>query len=169
MKQELAVKNKSTTVKIFKLLALILAGTILLIFLFISRCNPFDFSQNYRKVDGWADIVFKDSWTNQNFCRCIWGLKISENYDNFQDRRSFDKNSYEYKILSNRINVANVSQIALSPDGKQILYVENIYNDDGSGVTDNEDVYFRVYNIEENSIITVYSGFKAFLLADWKK
>lgn len=167
MKQELAVKNKSKIIKILKLSTLILAGTILLIFIFISKCKPFDFSQNYRKVDGWADIVFKDSWTNQYFCRCIWGLKISENYDNFQDHRSFDKNSYEYKILSSRINAANVSQIALSPDGKQILYVENIYR--GTGVTDDEDVYFRVYNIEENSIITVYSGFKAFLLADWKK
>ena len=134
--------------------------------LVLSRFNTFDFSQDYRDVENWEGIVFRDDWTGQDFRRCIWGLRVSQHYDDFQDRREIDKSSYEYQTLSARMDMQNVWQIVLSPDGGQILYVERIYR--GTGVTDDEDVYFRVYQIEKDSVITIYAGFREFRLIDWK-
>ena len=53
-----------------------------------------------------------------------------------------------------------------SPDGKYILYVERIYR--GTGTTDDEDVYYKVYSIEDNTNTTIYSGHRKFLLVDWE-
>ncbi len=30
------------------------------------------------------------------------------------------------------------------------------------------DVYYKVYSIEDDKIITIYYGFRQFLLVDWK-
>ena len=49
--------------------------------------------------------------------------------------------------------------------GKYILYIENIYR--GTGVTDDEDVYFKVYSIEDETSITIYSGYRQYFLVDW--
>ena len=57
-------------------------------------------------------------------------------------------------------------QIVPSPDGKYILYVERIYR--GTGTTDDEDVYYKVYSIEDNTNTTIYSGYRRFLLVDWE-
>jgi hypothetical protein len=53
-----------------------------------------------------------------------------------------------------------------SPDGKFILYVERIYR--GTGITDDDDVYYKVYSIDDGTTTTIYSGYKQFLLVDWK-
>ena len=57
-------------------------------------------------------------------------------------------------------------QTVPSPDGKYILYVERIYS--GTGITDDEDVYYKVYSIEDNANTTIYSGYQRFLLVDWE-
>lgn len=125
-----------------------------------------DFSQNYRSIDGYENIVFKDSWSNQCFHLCAWGLVKTENIVGFEEHRNFDRTSYEYELLVERANAEYVGQVVPSPDGKYILYVESIYR--GTGVTDDEDVYYKVYSIDDDTSTTIFSGFKQFLLVDWK-
>ena len=47
-----------------------------------------------------------------------------------------------------------------------ILYVERIYR--GTGTTDDEDVYYKVYSVDDDVSTTIFSGFRQFLLVDWK-
>ena len=93
-----------------------------------------DFSQNYRRIDGYENIVFKDSRNDQCFHLCTWGLVKTEKPEGFED-------------------------------GKYILYIEKIYR--GTGVTDDEDVYFKVYSIEDETSITIYSGYRQYFLVNW--
>ena len=92
----------------------------------------------------------------------------TENDTEFEDHRNPDESSYEYRLLSEKTDAEmwQVDQIVSSPDGKYILYVERVYR--GTGVTDDEDVYFKVYSIEDGTSTTIYSGYRQFLLVDWK-
>ena len=127
-----------------------------------------DLSQAYRRVEDYPNIVFKDSWNEQCFQRCAWGLKRTEPYSEFQDNQDYDKESYEYLTLIDKTDVQSryLQQVVLSPDENYILYVERIYR--GTGITDDEDVYSKVYSIENDSVMVIYAGFKEFLLVDWK-
>ena len=127
-----------------------------------------DLSQEYRVIKDYEGIVFKDSWNDQYFHLCVWGLKKVESYSEFQDNRNYDKSSYEYLTLIEKTDVKSeyLEQVVLSPDENYILYVERIYR--GTGLTDDEDVYYKVYSIKDDSVIVIYSGFKQFLLVDWK-
>ena len=125
-----------------------------------------DLSQNYRSIDGYENIVFKDSWNGQCFHLCAWGLVKTENVVGFEEHRNYDRTSYEYQLLVKRANAKYVEQVVISPDGKYILYVETIYR--GTGLTDDEDVYYKVYSIEDDTSTTIFSGFKQFLIVDWK-
>lgn len=84
----------------------------------------------------------------------------------FEGHQNFDRTSNEYQLLVKRANAEYISQVVPSPDEKYILYVENIYR--GTGVTDDENVYYKVYSIDEDTSTTIFSGFKQFLLVDWK-
>ena len=125
-----------------------------------------DFSQNYRRIEGYENIVFKDSCSNQCFHLCAWGLVKTESMVGFEGHQNFDRTSNEYQLLVKRANAEYISQVVPSPDEKYILYVENIYR--GTGVTDDENVYYKVYSIDEDTSTTIFSGFKQFLLVDWK-
>lgn len=125
-----------------------------------------DFSQKYRSIDGYENIVFKDSYNNQCFRLCAWGLVKTKEVVGFNDHHDFDSTSYEYRLLVQKTNAEYVSQVVPSPDGKYILYVTSIYR--GTGLTDDEDVYYKVYSIEDDTSTTVFSGFKQFLSVDWK-
>ena len=135
------------------------------IILYLSQFH-LDFSQNYRSIDGYENIVFKDSWSNQCFHLCAWGLVKTENSVGFEEHRNFDRTSYEYQLLVKRANAEYVWQVVPSPDGKYILYVESIYR--GTGLTDDVDVYYKVYSIDDDTSTTIFSGSKQFLLVDWK-
>lgn len=132
---------------------------------YLSRFH-IDFSQEYRTIDGYEKIIFKDSWSGQCYRLCIWGLAITENISGFEDHRDPDTSSYEYQLLTAKANAEGIWQIVPSPDGKYILYVERIYR--GTGITDDEDVYYKVYSIEDNTNTTLYSGYRKFLLVDWE-
>ena len=125
-----------------------------------------DFSQDYRSVEGYENIVFKDSWSEQFFRLCVWGSMKTEDYAGFEDNRKYDRNAYEYQLIVEKANAEWVEQVVTSPDEKYILYVERIYL--GTGTTDDEDVYYKVYSIEDDTTITIFSGFRQFLLVDWK-
>lgn len=126
-----------------------------------------DFSQDYRSIDGYENIVFKDPGSDQCFRLCAWGLIRTESYPEFEDHREIIGIPYdEYQLLVENTGAENIWQVVSSPDGRYILYVERIYS--GSGITDDEDVYYKVYSIEDGSSTTIYSGYKQFLLVDWR-
>lgn len=163
--------NKSEKGNLFKSRKTIFIGTatVLVILMgtivYLSRFH-IDFSQEYRTIDGYEKIVFKDSWSGQCYRLCTWGLAITENISGFEDHRDPDTSSYEYQLLTEKANAEGIWQIVPSPDGKYILYVERIYR--GTGTTDDEDVYYKVYSIEDNTNTTIYSGYRRFLLVDWE-
>ncbi|MGN0515076.1 MAG: hypothetical protein ACI4GD_12435 [Lachnospiraceae bacterium] len=149
---------------------IVLGVTIIIITFFVTilYLSQFhlDFSQDYRSVEGYENIVFKDSWSKQCFRLCAWGLIKTEDYAGFEENLEYDRNSYEYQLIVEKANAQWVEQVVSSPDGKYILYVERIYL--GTGTTDDEDVYYKVYSIEDDTTITIFSGFRQFLLVDWK-
>ena len=124
-----------------------------------------DFSQDYKDLKGYENIVFKDPKSKKCFRLCAWGLVKTESPNEFEDPRYLLSPS-EYQLLVENTDAENIWQVVSSPDGKYILYVERIYR--GTGTTDDEDVYYKVYSIEDDKIITIYSGFRQFLLVDWK-
>jgi len=127
-----------------------------------------DLSQNYRRVNGHESIVFKDNRNKQCFRLCAWGLVKTGNTDGFEDHRNPDRTSYEYQLIVKNANAreSDIWQVVSSPDGKYILYVEKIYR--RSGLTDDEDVYYKVYSIDDGTTVTIYSGYRQYLLVDWK-
>ena len=155
--------NKSCKV-IFSVIAAVLVVSIGLI-AYLSGFH-IDLSQKYRTIDGYENIIFKDSWNNQCYRLCTWGLVKTEDVPGFGDHRDFDASSYEYQLLVEKTGAEWIEQIVPSPDGKYILFVERIYR--GTGITDDEDVYYKVYSIDDDQIITIYYGYKQFLLVDWK-
>lgn len=128
-----------------------------------------DLSQSYRKLPVFENVVFKDSWNEQCFCLCAWGLTKMESYEEFQDNRDYDKSSLAYLTLIDKIDIENIhlDQVVLSPDGNYILYAERVYR--GTGITDDEDIYYKVYSIKDDTVTTIFSGHKQFLLVDWKR
>ncbi len=152
--------------KIAIVFAIIIIPIILLsIILYLSQFH-FDFSQDYRNVEGYENIVFMDPKSKQCFRLCVWGLVRTEKPDGFEDHRDLVSPS-EYQMLVENTDAENIWQVVSSPDGRYILYVERI--NVGTGVTtDEEEVFYRVYSIEDGTSTTIYSGYRQFLLVDWK-
>ena len=146
-------------------------ATVLVIFsgtvLYLSQFH-LDLSQDYRSVNGYENIVFKDNGNRQCFRLCAWGLVKTGAIDGFENHRNPDRNSNEFQLIieNTYARERDIWQVVPSPDGRCILYVEIIYS--GSGLTDDEDVYYKVYSIDDGTTITIYSGYRQYLLVDWK-
>lgn len=136
-----------------------------LLILFLSK-GHLDFSQKFRSIDGYEGIVFRDNWNKRDFKRCIWGLIETESWADFTEHRPVHRGNPEYEILRSYIGKGYIEQAVLSPDGNYILYVQSVYR--GSGTTDDEDVYYRVLSLKDGSVATIYSGYRQFLLVDWR-
>ena len=112
-----------------------------------------------------VQITASDMGVNNVFAYVPGGVK-TEDYSGFAEHRQYDRNSYEYQLIVEKDQAEWVEQVVPSPDGKYILYVERIYR--GTGTTDDEDVYFKVYSVDDDVSTTIFSGFRQFLLVDWK-
>lgn len=159
-----AGRNRYKRRKLFRVIAAFGFAAFLLI-LFLSK-GLLDFSQKYRSIDGYEGIVFRDNWNKRDFKRCIWGLVETESWADFTEHRPVLRESPEYEILRSHIGKGHIDQAVLSPDGNYILYVQSVYR--GSGMTDDEDVYYRVLSLKDGSVTTIYSGYRQFLLVDWR-
>ena len=152
------------------IISLIISEIVIILIVFLStilcltQCH-FDFSQDYRSIEGYENIYFKDS-RSKCYRLCSWGLVKTEDVAGFEDHRDLDTSSFEYQLLIEKAGAEWIEQIVPSPNGKYILYVERIYR--GTGTTDDEDVYYKVYSIEDDKVITIYYGYRQFLLVDWK-
>ena len=155
------MKRKITIVFAIAIIPIILLSIIL----YLSQFH-FDFSQDYRSVEGYENIVFMDPQSKQCFRLCVWGLVRTEKPDGFEDHRDLVRSS-EYQMLAENTDAENIWQVVSSPDGRYILYVERI--NVGTGVTtDEEEVFYRVYSIDDGTSTTIYSGYRQFMLVDWK-
>lgn len=150
---------------------IVILSTLVILFVFLGSIlclSQFhlDFSQDYKDVKGYENIVFKDPQNKQCFRLCAWGLVKTEKPNEFVDHR-YLLSSSEYQLLVENTDAENIWQVVSSPDGKYILYAEKI--NVGIGVTtDEEKVYYRVYSIDDDTSITIYSDYRQFLLVDWK-
>ena len=155
------MKSKIVIISLIAIILIVLLSTILCLSQF-----HFGFSQDYRSIEGYENIVFMDPQSKQCFRLCVWGLVRTEKPDGFEDHRDLVRSS-EYQILAENTDAENIWQVVSSPDGRYILYVERI--NVGTGVTtDEEEVYYSVYSIEDGTSTTIYSGYRQFLLVDWK-
>ena len=160
--------RKNKMIKSGKMIVVGIATVLIIIMGIIVYLSGFhiDLSQKYRTVNGYENIAFMDSWSHQCYRLCAWGLVKTENIPGFEEHRDPDTSSYEYQKIIKKANAKFVWQVVPSPDGKYILYVERIYR--GTGITDDDDVYYKVYSIDDGTTTTIYSGYKQFLLVDWK-
>ena len=155
------MKRKTVITSVIVIVLIILSASIL----YLSQFH-FDLSQDYRSVEGYENIVFKDPGSDRYFRLCVWGLLKTGSPDEFEDHRDIVSPS-EYQLVAENTDAENIWQVVSSPDGRYILYVERI--NVGTGVTtDEEEVYYRVYSLEDGTITTIYSGYRQFLLVDWK-
>jgi len=155
------MKRKITIVFAIAIIPIILLSIIL----YLSQFH-LDFSQDYRSVEEYENIVFMDPQSKQCFRLCVWGLVRTEKPDGFEDHRDLVRSS-EYQVLAENTDAENIWQVVSSPDGRFILYVERI--NVGTGVTtDEEEVFYRVYSIDDGTSTTIYSGYRQFMLVDWK-
>lgn len=144
---------------------LLFLGTIVYI-LYLSQFH-LDLSQDYRSIEGYERIVFKDPKSKQCFRLCAWGLVKTGSPDVFEDHRDIDRSSYEYQLIVEKTDAKNVWQAVSSPDGRYILYVVRTVVGQGY-TTDEEIVSYRVYSVDDGKSTTIYSGYRQYLLVDWK-
>lgn len=103
------IKSRKTIVIGAAIVLMILVAMIV----YLSRFH-IDFSQEYRTIDGYEKIVFKDSWSGQCYRLCIWGLAITENISGFEDHRDPDTSSYEYQLLTEKANAEGIWQMSIT-------------------------------------------------------
>ena len=85
---------------------------------------------------------------------------------NYSDK-SFESDDSSYELLD-CINTENkIRQSIYSPDKKYILYCEIEYGYNGTGITDDEYCYYRVYEIETGNIITIYQAYREWYNLFW--
>ena len=162
------ISEKNNVIRSRKTIVLVIASFLIAFIGMIAYLSGFhiDLSQKYRTIDDHENIIFKDSRSNQCYRLCSLGLVKTEDVAGFEDHRDLDTSSYEYRLLVEKAGAEWIEQIVPSPNGKYILYVERIYR--GTGTTDDEDVYYIVYSVDDDTNTTVYSGYRQFLLVDWK-
>ncbi|MCM1101119.1 MAG: hypothetical protein NC398_07015 [Acetatifactor muris] len=127
---------------------------------------PLDFSQDYRTVEGVDGIVFR-GWDGRCYQRCFWGLRPAGD-DLMADLGNTPKSDVSVEILQSLTDTdKKITQSLYSPDGRYILYCEIEYGYFGSGVTDDEYCYYRVYDLESGEITTVYQGYRRWYDLSW--
>lgn len=105
-------------IKSHKMIAFVIV-TVLFVFIgTIAYLSGFhiDLSQKYRTINGYENIIFKDSWNNQCYRLCTWGLAKTEDVTGFEDHRDFDTSSYEYRLIVERAGAEWIVQIVPSPE-----------------------------------------------------
>ncbi len=153
-------------------LVVIMAFNLLLIFIilrflwyFPSYYLHLDFSQNFRKVEGYEDIVF--TCNDSAYSRTFWGLS-----KNAIDVTGLEKEQHEsdeiYEKLRSLVgNDYYIDQYVLSPDEDRILY-EEMHPWGAGAPTDDEDIYFKVVDLNDGSIVTLFKGPQQFFDIYWK-
>ena len=125
-----------------------------------------DFSQSYRKIDGYEKIIFV--YGGEYYKRTFWGLKKIKGEIPDIDETELSETSEEYKkAISILGDDEYIRKSALSPDGNKVIVVE--VHPWGYGMTDAEDDYFKVVDLTDGSVVTVFKGSMQFFNACWRR
>lgn len=167
-RENLSEKNGKTKIILVVLIPCVIfvIEVVTVVFLF---AWPVDFSQNYREIGGVEGIVFNRNGTQQYYKRTFYGLTPIDQPLEFEKYERQSECMPEIETLQSYISCENeIHQAVISPDGKYILYSEIEYGYMQSGMTDDEYVRYRVYDIENDKIITIYKGYREFYNLGWQ-
>lgn len=156
--------------KIKKVLCIALT-TVLVVFVITlmydmtKRILGLDFSQSYRKIKGIENIVFRQNWGKKLYKRHFWGLGQAGKTIKFSEHNKLEQiGELMYYIDSEN----DIAQAIGSPDGRYILYCEIVHNYYKTDMSDDEYCYYRVYDIETGTIVTIYAGYRQWFDLDWQ-
>lgn len=132
-----------------------------------------DFSQDYRQIDHYEGIVFKDNYTQTAYKRCFWGIEQTDDVTaNFNRGNEGGFEGETYKTLTAAIHdTSHLSSWAASPDGTKIVYSE------GRIIDETEPTYirkvdFKVLDLRDNSITVIFTApggeYKRPLKLEWQ-
>lgn len=118
-----------------------------------------DFSQGYRQVDNYENIVFKNCYAKTAYKRCFWGIKKAPDVTaDFEHNSDGGYKSETYKKLTAVIkDTAHLGCWAASPDGTKIVYSEGHVIDelDPSYI---RYIDFKVLDLQNNSITVIFTA-----------
>ncbi len=144
---------------------LLIFAVIKLLWYFLSHDLHLDFSQNYRKIDGYEDIVLAN--VDDSYRRTFWGLsRIDREIPQLEKAQNGSDEIYE-KLISLVGDDYYIDQYVLSPDGNRILFEEMHPWGEGAP-TDSDDVYFKVVDINDGSIVTLFKGPQQYFDIYWE-
>lgn len=137
----------------------------IMFYYFAQLILPLDFSQNYRTVQGVGNIIFIDTWQNQCYKRCFWGLRKTECPQTASDSDTLEDTLYvSDESIEKLKDLAEIEymlyQSVYSPNHDYILYCEVESDYGGGGVTDDEYCYYKVYEMETGRIIPIFQGYR---------
>lgn len=121
---------------------------------------PFDISQDYKTVQDVENIIFEQNWKHQCYKRCFWGLEKIEYPQSNPSEILCESDDSIYELQDHIETDNEIRQSIYSPDKKYILYCEIEYDYNHSGITDDEYCYYRVYEIETDTVVTIYQAYK---------
>lgn len=147
-------KNKSKRIQIiiiimwFTGLFLMIAGPMIKV---IFKLYP---SQEYRLIEDTEQIIFWEyygkiayyDYDSDEICFC--------DMENFAEKR--------FKVSENSID-----QIEISPNEKFILYREIVYGYYGNYMMDDEYCYYKILNMDTETVITIYQGYREWYNISW--
>ena len=125
-----------------------------LVFTLVSFLFCLDFTQSYRGIDNYEGIVFTNGGS---YRRTFAGLQeISLTAPPAKEKKEPDKELC--RIIQERLGkTVHIADCTPSPDGQYILYVEQ-YNYSQGASTDTYEFYYRVLNLENGAVTTIYDG-----------
>ena len=132
-----------------------------------------DFSQEYRQIDNYEGIIFKDNIMQTAYKRCFWGIKQAD--DVTADFTHGSDGGYEgetyHKLTAVIKDTSHMGTWASSPDGTKIVYSE------GRVIDKSEPTYiryvdFKVLDLRDNSITVIFTApsgeYKRPLTLEWQ-
>ncbi len=143
---------------------LVLKGAVVvLLVLFIKEVVLYhtylDFSQDYRQIENYEGIVFKNGYQKTAYKRCFWGLrKAADATADFSWNREGGFDGDTYKKLSAIIrDTGHLGSWASSPDRTKIVYSE------GRVIDELDPTYiryidFKVLDLQDNSITLLFTA-----------
>ena len=157
---------KGIGITLLTIFCLLVVGVFLrILWYFPVHYGHVDLSQSYRKIDGYEDIVFVSR--EDCYKRTFWGLKKIE-----ADAASFEKeeSAYDEGFEKLRPFVGDeyyIEQYAFSPDGTKAVY-EEIHTWGEGAPTDDVDNYYKVVDLTDGSIVTLFKGPQQFFDIYWE-
>ncbi len=153
--------------KFVYLIAIIVIPIAAILLFWILAFTPLDLSQDYKDIPGIENIIFQPNGKqNQFYKRTFRGLKQTE-APTIPISAEDDEAVWEIDAFVDLTENTYICQAIISPDGNYILYCEIKYNYKGTGITDDEYCYYKVFNITTGEVLQIYGGYREWYNLGW--